>query len=95
MSSPLRNINKGDPVVAQRVRDKYTAPEEDRELVTIEQWRRYDRRLFGEMIAPDGSTNGKTEQVPGLLIKLVPSEGWVIMDDGIYYRLGLRAYAGT
>lgn len=95
MSTKTPLINAGDPVVPEEIRNQYTAPDDEKKLPTINNWRRYDRGLWGEIVDLDGSTTGNVDQVPGLIVKLVPREGWVIMDTGQYYRLGQRAYAGT
>lgn len=86
-----------DGEVSQEVRDAVLTPTAEHlaKCVTIENWRRYDRRLFGQLIHPSGDASNQTNQVPGLFIRLVPREGWAYFDTGIYYRLGGRAYAGT
>jgi len=100
---PIKDRRTSLPIISdpalpsQEVRDSLPAPVEAqlKDMTRIEQWRRYDRRLYGQLIFRDGLTSNQTEQVPGLLVKLVPKDGYVIMDDGQYYALGDRAYAGT
>lgn len=92
-------ITDGDP---QLPFEGVEVPEPTREQLAyapiVEQWRRYDRGIWGEIITHDGLSNGKTEQVPGLFvtikIKHVETQ-YMVMDDGKLYRLGNRAYAGT
>lgn len=55
---------------------------------TVKNW----RRLGGIMT---GVIDGDIETLPGVIAKLSVRGGYVLMDDGEIYQLGLRAYAGT
>lgn len=97
---PLPLITDGDPVVPQEVKDKIPVPEPHifPQLPMIDEWRRYDRSIFGLLIQPDGSKADGVEKIPGLVVTIRlkgPEPCWLCMDDGNYYRLGNRAYAGT
>jgi len=95
---PPRPIVSDDPV---RPFEGYDVPEPTETQLEyaaiVNEWRRYDRRISGEIVTHDGLTTGQTEQVDGLLIKmsLKTEPCWMVMDDGKLYRLGNRAYAGT
>jgi hypothetical protein len=54
----------------------------------VKDWRRMGARLTG-VLGDDIQT------IPGLIVKLYIRGGWVLMDDGEVYQLGLRAYPGT
>ena len=63
-------------------------PGELDEAPTIEEWRRIGSCLVGV-------TDSEIATIPGVIVKLFVRGGWVMMDDGQLYRLGVRAYAGT
>ena len=96
-SEPMPNMGN-DPKIAQEVIDSIPTPDDDLALPTISNWRRYDRSLWGDITHEDGSSDGKTVQIEGRMVKMNlkgPGNSWVCMDTGQYYWLGLRAYAGT
>lgn len=54
----------------------------------IKNWRRLGARMTGVL-------DDDIQTIPGLIAKLHIRGGWVLMDDGEIYQLGLRAYPGT